>query len=135
MGHLRRNLSLIFAAGCFGGLLKGLVAWGFGASGLCALLGSGFAPPLTLPWIYSHVIWGGLWGLLFLLPIKGLSYYSLGVIYSLPQTLVTLLVLMPKMHRGWLGLELGYLTPVLFVFFGFIWGIATAFWLKWSRES
>jgi hypothetical protein len=42
-----KNISLIFAAGCLGGLAKGLAAWLCGAIGINALLGSQFAPPLT----------------------------------------------------------------------------------------
>ena len=130
-----KNISLIFAAGSLGGLLKGLTSWLFGTLGLNALLGSQFAPMLTPFWVYQHMVWGGLWALLFLLPLRGLSYVSLGIIYSLPQTLISLLVMMPQMHRGILGLRLGYATPVLVLLFGFVWGIATALWLKWSRES
>jgi len=130
-----KNLSLIFAAGALGGLLKGLTAWLGGAWGINALLGSQYAPALTPFWVYQHVVWGGLWAFLFLLPLKRLSYVSLGIIYSLPQTLIALLVMMPQMHRGLLGLRLGYTTPLLILFFGFVWGIATALWLKWSRES
>lgn len=130
-----KNLSLIFAAGALGGLLKGLTSWLFGAMGINALLGSQFAPALTPFWVYQHMVWGGLWALLFLLPLRKLSYVSLGVIYSLPQTLISLVVLMPKMGRGMLGLQMGLMTPVLVLFFGFVWGIATALWLKWSRES
>lgn len=130
-----KNLSLAFAAGSLGGLIKGLAAWLGGASGLNALLGSQLAPGLTPFWVYQHMVWGGLWAFLFLLPLRGLSYVSLGVIYSLPQTLISLLVVMPQMHQGLLGLRLGYATPVLILLFGFIWGIATALWLKWSRES
>jgi len=130
-----KNISLLFAAGSLGGLLKGLIAWVCGTLGLSALLGSQFAPALTPFWVYQHMVWGGLWAFLFLLPLKRLSYISLGVIYSLPQTLISLLVIMPQMHRGLLGLHLGYTTPFLILFFGFVWGISTGLWLKWSRES
>lgn len=130
-----KDISLIFAAGSLGGLLKGLTAWLWGTLGLNALLGSQFAPGLTPFWVYQHMVWGGLWAFLFLLPLKGISYTSLGVIYSLPQTLISLLVMMPQMNRGLLGLRLGYTTPVLILFFGFVWGVGTALWLKWSRES
>lgn len=130
-----KNISLAFAAGAMGGLLKGLAAWGSGAVGLSALLGSHLAPALTSMWLYQHLAWGGIWAFLFLLPVKGLSYVSLGIIYSLPQTLISLFILMPQMHRGLLGLHLGHFTPVLILIFGFVWGIATALWLKWSRES
>jgi hypothetical protein len=49
-------------------LVKALVAWSFSAAGLNAALGSKMAMALTPVWIYSHVVWGGIWGLLFLLP-------------------------------------------------------------------
>ena len=130
-----KNLSLVFAAGSLGGLLKGLAAWFCGAWGFNALLGSQFAPALTPFWVYQHVVWGGLWAFLFLLPPRGRSYVSLGVIYSLPQTLIALLFLMPKMGKGVLGLQMGPMTPVLILIFGFVWGLVTALWLKGSRES
>ncbi len=130
-----KNLSLVFAAGSLGGLAKGLAAWLFGALSINALLGSQFAPALTPMWVYQHMVWGGIWALLFLLPLRRISYVSLGIIYSVPQTLIALLVLMPKMGKGLLGLQMGLTTPILILFFGFIWGIATGIWLKWSRES
>ncbi|MFH1596340.1 MAG: hypothetical protein ABIG94_08240 [Pseudomonadota bacterium] len=125
---------MIFAAGSFGGLVKALVAWCFGAAGINALLGFKMAPALTSVWIYQHLVWGGIWALLFLLPLSG-SYYFRGAIYSLGQTLVQLLVIFPKMNRGLLGLELGPMAPVLVCFFGVVWGLATGFWLKYARKG
>ncbi|MFZ5449713.1 MAG: hypothetical protein ACOZFS_13860 [Thermodesulfobacteriota bacterium] len=134
MNNFYRNLSLVFAAGAFGGLVKAVVAWIFGAAGINAMLGFQMAPALTPMWIYSHMVWGGIWSLLFFLPLRW-SYYARGLLYSLGQTLVQLLVIFPKMGKGLLGLELGYMAPVLVTFFGVIWGLCTAFWLKSSRES
>ena len=130
-----KSISLIFAAGCLGGLAKGLAAWFCGAVGLNASLGSQFAPALTSQWVYAHVVWGGLWALLFLLPVRGRSLYSLGLLYSLPQSLISLVVMFPKMNQGLLGLQLGYSTTVLVLFFGFIWGLTSAFWWKQSKNS
>jgi len=136
MTNFYKNLSLIFAAGCFGGLVKGTVAWLFGALGINTLLGSQLAPPLTTAWIYQHVVWGGIWALLFLLPIRGLSYLALGALYSLPQSLIMLLVLFPKMGQAGLwGLGWGRITPVLILFFGVVWGVAAGLWLKVAREG
>ena len=135
MNRTLKTISLIFTAGCFGGLAKGLAAWLGGAIGINALLGSKFAPPLTPEWIYIHVVWGGIWALLFLLPIRGWSAYSLGILYSLPQTLIALLVMFPKMGRGLWGWQLGYSTPFLILCFGFVWGLATAYWWKHAREA
>jgi len=132
MDNFCRKLSLIFAAGAFGGLVKAIVAWGFGAAGINAALGFKMAPALSPLWIYQHMVWGGIWAFLFLLPWHG-SYYTRGALYSLGQTLVQLLVIFPKMGRGPLGLQLGYMAPILVTFFGVIWGLATAFWLKYSR--
>jgi hypothetical protein len=133
MNNFYRNFSLIFAAGAFGGLVKSIVAWSFGAAGINAVLGFKMTPALTSMWIYQHLVWGGLWALLFLLPLAG-SYYLRGVFYSLGQTLIQLVIIFPKMGKGLLGLELGYMAPVLVTFFGVIWGLATAFWLRSSRE-
>ncbi len=130
-----KPVSLIFAAGSLGGLAKGLAAWLCGAIGLNAWLGSQFAPPLTPQWISAHVVWGGIWAGLFLLPLRGWSAYSIGVLYSLPQSLISLLVMFPKMNRGLWGLQLGPATPALVLIFGFVWGLVTAFWWQRARES
>jgi hypothetical protein len=92
--------------------------------------GAGFDPHVDL----SALVWGGIWAFLFLLPLSG-SYYLRGALYSLGQTLIQLVIIFPKMGKGMLGLELGYMAPVLVTFFGVIWGLATAFWLKFSREG
>ena len=134
MNNFCRNLSLIFAAGAFGGLAKAIVAWIFGAGGINAALGFKMAPALTPMWIYQHMVWGGIWALLFFLPLQR-SYYVRGALYSLVQTLIQLVVIFPKMGKGMLGLELGYMAPVLVTFFGVIWGLAAAFWLKFSRQG
>jgi len=134
MNNFPRNFSLIFAAGAFGGLVKAMVAWVFGAAGLNAALGFTMAPALTPMWIYQHLVWGGIWAFLFLLPLSG-SYYLRGALFSLGQTLIQLVIIFPKMGKGMLGLELGYMAPVLVTCFGVIWGLATAFWLKFSREG
>jgi hypothetical protein len=134
MNKFFRNFSLIFAAGAFGGLVKAMVAWSFGAAGINAALGFKMAPALTPMWIYQHMVWGGIWGGLFFLPL-GRSDYARGVLYSLPQTLIQLIVIFPKMGHGMLGLNLGYMAPVLVTCFGVIWGLATAFCLKFSRDG
>ena len=73
-----QNISLTFAAGCLGGLLTALVLWLFGASGLAGALGVKLAPPLIPPFLYQKMVWGGIWGWLFLLPL-GLVLIRCGV--------------------------------------------------------
>ena len=70
-----RNLALSYAAGSAGGVANSLMVWLCGASGITAAFGVAIAPPLTPAWLYPRVVWGGLWGLLFLLrSLSGTPY-------------------------------------------------------------
>ena len=134
MAAKSRSLNAVFTAGCWGGLLNGLVVWAFGWAGISAALGVKIAPALTPGMLYPRVVWGGLWGLLFLLPGLGNSLWGRGLLLSLGPTLVQLLVVFPfKAHKGWLGLDLGLLTPLLVIFFNAVWGWGAAWWLRHTR--
>jgi hypothetical protein len=134
MSGFIKNLNIVFASGCLGGLINSLVLYVFGAYGLNAALGVKLAPTLTPAWLYPRLVWGGIWGVLFLLPILKSSWFRRGVVLSLGPTLVQLLVIFPfKAKKGYLGLELGMLTPVLVLFFNAVWGWSAAIWLKMSQ--
>jgi hypothetical protein len=131
-----KEVSLTFAAGALGGLANSLTLWLFGALGITHLLGVSLSPTLTPAWLYPRLVWGGLWGWLFLLPFPRLAYPSRGVIYSLGPSLVQLFIVFPlAAHKGVGGIELGYLTPLMVLFFNAVWGLVTAIWLQWSRSS
>jgi hypothetical protein len=116
--------------------LNSVAVWLFGALGLTPALGVNIAPKLTPAWLYPRLVWGGLWGFLFLLPLKGLTYTTRGLLLSLGPSLVQLLVVFPvQAQKGLFGLRLGYLTPVMVLFFNAIWGVVTAYSLKVTRES
>ncbi|MBQ0834373.1 hypothetical protein [Marinobacter sp.] len=124
------RLSALFAAGCLGGLATVLTLWLFGILGISGALGVGLAPPLTPPMIYSFMIWGGIWGFAFLLPLGSLNMFARGLLLSLGPTIVQLLVVFPmKMGVGVLGLDLGTLTPLLVLIFNGVWGLVAAWWL------
>jgi hypothetical protein len=131
-----KEVSLAFAAGALGGLANSLALWLFGALGITHLLGVAIAPKFTPAWLYPRLVWGGLWGFLFLLPFPRLTYPSRGLIYSLGPSLVQLFIVFPlAAHKGVAGLELGYLTPLFVLFFNAVWGLVAAIWLQWSRSS
>ena len=131
-----KEWSLAYAAGAVGGLVNGLAIWLFGKVGINQFLGVALAPQLTTPLIYNKLVWGGIWGFLFLLPFPRLTYVSRGLIYSLAPSLVQIFFVFPQvLHKGVGGLELGYLTPLLVLFFNAIWGVVTAVWLKVSRSA
>ncbi len=69
-----KNLSLVFMANLWGGLLNCLVVWLFGRLRGLQALGVQIAPALNQDFIYPELVWGGLWGLLFLIPSGRLSF-------------------------------------------------------------
>ena len=133
MSSLVRKISLVFAAGVFGALLNSLAVWAAGEFGISAALGVKIAPKFSAAFLYPRLVWGGIWGMLFLLPMMQSRIWSRGFIYSLGPTLVQLFVVFPmKAQKGALGLELGMLTPLLVVVFNAIWGWTAAIWLRWT---
>jgi hypothetical protein len=122
-----RSLSLCFAAGAAGGLANGLALWAAGQ------LGVAIAPGLTPGWLYPRLVWGGLWGALLLLPVAG-GWLRRGLLLGLAPALFQLFVVFPFWQgRGWLGVELGALTPVVVLGANAVWGVAAAGWLKVTK--
>lgn len=128
-----RSLSLCFAAGAIGGLANSLTVWIFGEVGISQALGVSIAPALSPAWLYPRIVWGGLWGLLFALPLS-LGWLRRGLVLSLGPTLVQLFVVFPiKAGKGNLGLELGALTPALVLLFNAVWGVVASWWVRVTR--
>lgn len=135
MNNLVRKISLVFAAGVLGGLLNSLAVWGAGELGITAAAGVKIAPKLSAAWLYPRLVWGGIWGILFLVPMMQTRIWSRGFIYSLGPTLVQLFIVFPmKAKKGMMGVDLGLLTPVFVVIFNAIWGWTTAIWLRWTGK-
>lgn len=129
-----KKILVYFAAGCLGGLANSLALWAFGAYGITHLIGVAIAPTLTPAWLYPRIVWGGIWGFVFLLPFLNSKLITKGAIISIFPTLVQLLVVFPlKAHKGYFGLDLGMYTPVLVVFFNLVWGIVAALAVKFSK--
>ncbi|MFP5221958.1 MAG: hypothetical protein ACLGSA_06680 [Acidobacteriota bacterium] len=136
MVEIFRHLSVCFTAGVFGGLVNSLFVWGMGALGVFALLRVDIAPAWTLPWVYQRLVWGGIWGLLFMVPVLSRSVWGRGALLGLLPSLVQLLVVFPNVvGKGMLGLDLGTLTPVVVLVANTIWGAAAAFWMMCSQEQ
>jgi hypothetical protein len=135
MNNIEKKLSLVFAAGCLGGLLNSLAVWIFGEIGITSALGVKIAPPLSAPWLYPRLVWGGIWGLLFLLPLMQKRFLYRGLIFSLGPTLVQLFIVFPlKAGKGVMGFDLGLLTPLFVFVFNAIWGLTAAIWLRWVNK-
>ncbi len=134
MKNLFTKGSLAYAAGAVGALASTLIAWTFGYFGLPTAMGVKLAPEFTASWFYLRLVWGGLWGLLFLLPILRRSIAIRGLLWGLVPSLVQLFVVLPSTSGGVLGLDLGVMTPVMVVFCNSIWGIVSSCWFSMINE-
>ena len=130
------NILVFFAAGCLGALANSLTVWFFGVIGINSALGVSIAPPLTPEWLYPRIVWGGLWGILFILPIVNANTLLKGSILSLFPTAIQLFVVFPfKAQKGFAGLELGVLTPLLVIFFNWVWGVVSALTITSAQKD
>ncbi|MGF1607808.1 MAG: hypothetical protein ACFCUQ_00315 [Kiloniellales bacterium] len=122
-----RGAMSVFAAGCLGGLATILTVWLCGALGITGALGVAIAPPLTPDLLYRPIVWGGIWGFLFLLPLLPGKPWLRGLLFGLGPSLGQLLIVFPvKTDAGALGLGLGALTPLFVLLFNSVWGLVTA---------
>jgi len=129
-----KKLLIFFAAGCLGALANSIVVWLFGYYGITTSVDVSIAPSLSSAWLYPRVVWGGIWGLFFILPILRSKLLLKGTVLSLLPTAVQLFVVFPlKAHKGMAGLELGLYTPLFVIFFNGVWGVVTAVAIKVVR--
>lgn len=129
-----KKLLLFFAAGCLGALANSLAVWFFGSTGITSSLGVSIAPSLTPGWLYPRIVWGGIWGLLFFLPMLQSKLLLKGTVLSLFPTAVQLFVIFPfQANKGMAGLDLGLYTPLLVLFFNWVWGVVAALAIKFSK--
>ncbi|MCP4668295.1 MAG: hypothetical protein GY849_18280 [Deltaproteobacteria bacterium] len=135
MKRLLMRATLAFGAGSLGALANSLALWLLGAYGITASLGVHLAPDLTPPWLYARLVWGGIWGFLFLLPLWRNKPYRRGLLLSLAPTLVQLLIVFPYHTRqGTMGMGLGALTPVFVIALNALWGMVASLWLRLVGE-
>jgi hypothetical protein len=129
-----RKLLIFFTAGCLGGLANSIAVWLFGYFGITSSLGVSIAPSLSPSWLYPRIVWGGIWGLLFILPVLQSKLLLKGAILSLLPTTVQLFVVFPlKANKGMAGIDLGLYTPLFVLFFNWLWGFVSALTIKIGR--
>jgi len=131
-----KKMFICFSAGGLGALANSLAVWLCGHFGISQMLKVAIAPGLSPGWLYPRIVWGGIWGLLFLLPILKSRPMAKGAFLSLGPTAVQLFVVFPyQTHKGMAGLDLGMLTPLLVLFFNWVWGVVTAASIQMARRG
>ena len=117
-----RLLTLGFGAGAFGACVLSLVAYLLARVGVPEMLGIAL-PQRPMPAaLYQTIVWGGLWGLLLVLPVMNRLWWLKGIIIGVVATAVLALYFTPSLREG---------PPVLLLYIlalSAVWGIAAGFW-------
>ncbi len=125
-----RKISGAFTGGAIGALIDSINIWILGQAGVTAMLGISLHPQFTPAWLYPRLVWGGLWAMLLILPFFRQKTAQRGILMSLVPTTMMLIMVLPEMGLGLLGLKAGLLTPLLVLLLNFIYGIVASFWYK-----
>ncbi|MDY6792652.1 MAG: hypothetical protein SWH54_15430 [Thermodesulfobacteriota bacterium] len=129
-----KKVLIFFAAGCLGALANSVVVWLSGDLGITKSLGVSITPALTASWLYPRIVWGGIWGLIFFLPLVNSKPFLKGTLLSLFPTIVQLFIVFPyQAKKGVAGIELGFLTPALVFVFNWVWGVVTSLTIRYSK--
>ncbi len=123
--YLWRRATLAFAAGALGALILCLFVWALIALHVTAAVGLNLPPDIsgmTKVWLYKQMVWGGIWGFIFLLPWRS-SWWLRGLVYGIGPSLITLFVLLPPAARENIALV------VLVLVANSVWGLVAAWWL------
>ena len=126
-----RRAALYYAAASLGGLAVVLTAWSLGQIGVAEALGVAIEPALDLPWIYRLVVWGGLWGVIFLLPLKLEPLWLKALVLTLAPVLAALVIFAPMRGGALFALDRGALAPLYIYLINIPWGLATAYVGRW----
>lgn len=130
-----RDLALCFAAGSAGGAAKGVVVWICAHFPATAAFGAQLAGALhaqNLPYangLYPRIVWGGLCGFLFLLPLARNAPLVSGFLWGLLLTIVQWLLL-PLLHGG---LRFALLPIIATLLLNCVWGWVAALLLRGIR--
>ncbi|MEW6776324.1 MAG: hypothetical protein AB1405_08525 [Bdellovibrionota bacterium] len=131
-----RNASLVFSAGAAGAVANSFFLWQAGERGIADLFGVAIHPALSLSWLYPRIVWGGLLGLLLLIPVGRWSALLRGIFWSLVPSAASLLYFLPyQQGKGFLGQDLGTLTPLYVIAANAIWGAAAGLWMRFAGSS
>jgi hypothetical protein len=126
-----KNILTCLGAGALGAFIMCLAMWLSTRYGITHSLGVAIQGSIAPEWMYPRIVWGGVWGLLFLLPLFSSNILARSFVLALIPTLVQLFIIYPYYQgKGVAGLNLGVLAPFVVFFFFWIWSLATGLILK-----
>lgn len=122
MRNALRHCALCFSSGAVGGLAKGGLVWACAQSAITVSLGEQLAAALHPGGLYSRLVWGGLYALLFALPLARSSILLRGLTGALIVSVLQLLVLPLLQHSS---LHIVALSTLSVVLLNCVWGLVT----------
>ncbi len=124
MTRLFRQLSIAFAAGAVGVIGLGIFLVILRETGALTRLGI-HVPPAPMPqFFYSRIVWGGLWALLFVLPVMTRQWLLRGVLVGVLASLAAIFYFNP----AWKSAAFSFV--VLIFVANAVWGIVAAGWYR-----
>ena len=132
-----QRMSLAFTAGAIGAVANVVFVAILAALGITAMLGIESPRPPMPGFLYKQVVWGGLWGLLLVLPLLRGNWWLRGLVLGFFASLAAMLIFLPQIHMpagapfaspGQFGLGWGEMMPLLILVANSVWGLAAAWW-------
>ena len=129
-----KKILVSFGAGALGGLVCSLLMWFLGYKGVTESFHISIAPSLTAAWLYPRIVWGGVYGLLFILPMFPTQFFVKGLLLGLVPAAVQLFVAYPlRADSGFMGMALGAYTPLYILGLSILWGVITSLSIKSAK--
>jgi hypothetical protein len=129
-----RAASLAFTAGVIGTLANRVALWLLGLLAIIPPTHFAFPVPVQMKlWIYAAIVWGGLWGFLFLIPWRA-QWWLRGIVLGFGPTLGVWLVIYPYVaHAGFFGAQRGVMALIIpFLVNNIAWGLAASWWYDFT---
>ncbi len=132
-----QKMSLAFTAGAIGAVANVVFVAIVAAVGITALLGIDSPRPSMPAFLYKQVVWGGLWGLVLVLPLLRGKWWLRGLVLGFFASLATMLIFLPRIQLpagapfaspGLFGLGWGEMMPLLILVANSVWGLTAAWW-------
>jgi len=123
---MKRRIVLVYALGSLSGLMMSMLSWLLGYGELFGGFGLRWVPG-----VYQNMVWGGVFGMVFLLPADPRRWWWNGFIFGgLPAVAQLFWALPQTTDYGFAGLKLGWLTSLAVIAYYTVWGWITGLLLR-----
>lgn len=122
--RLFRQLSLAFASGAVGAVAMVAFLWVIRDSGALASLGLRAPSPQMPQFMYSRIAWGGIWALLFVLPVMSGQWLLRGLVVGVLASVAAIFYFNP----AWKNAPFAFVILIFVV--NAVWGVVASGWYR-----